>query len=191
MKIRLLSSFSEWIAKRSSAKHIFFFTAASILISGAMQFLEQMTPVPAGQSLPLKMDFRPFSSAKDLNEVFQFYRETGRLLYFWQDVLDMFLPVAVGLMIGSFYSRTAVYWKLPISLNLLPFGFLVFDWIENSLMFYFLYSWPSVSESLALFAGRITAIKLMFVFIGYGMLFVCLLAFGFRFFKSRFSQSKE
>ncbi|MBM9498874.1 hypothetical protein JWG44_01210 [Leptospira sp. 201903071] len=191
MKIGFLSSISEWIAKNSSGKNIFLFTLASILISGSMQFLEQLTPVPSGQSLPLKMDFRPFSSAKDTIEVFGFYGEVGRSLYFWQDVLDMFLPIAVGLMIGSFYSRVALYWKLPVLFNLLPFGFLVFDWIENSLMFYFLYSWPMVSEPLALFTGKITAIKLMFVFIGYGMLIVCLLALCFRFFKGKFKESKE
>ncbi|AOP34162.1 hypothetical protein A0128_10075 [Leptospira tipperaryensis] len=170
MNLRFLSSISDFVVKHSSNKKIFFYTLASILISGSMQFLEQMIPVGPGQTLPLKLDFRPFLTAKDITEVFQFYGESGRTLYFFQDVLDMFLPFAVCFMIGSFYSRAAIYLKLPVWINIVPFGFIVFDLIENSIVFYFLYTWPVVSETLAAVTGVITAIKLSFVFTGYGIL---------------------
>lgn len=182
MNFQFLFSFSELIKKHSSGKKIFIYTLASILISGSMQFLERMIPTFPGQKLPLKMDFRPFFTSKELIEVFEFYGGVGRTLYFWQNVLDMFLPIAVCMMIGAFYTRSAIRFKLPIVLNIVPFGFIVFDWIENSLMFYFLSAWPVVSDSLATFTGRITAIKLSFVFIGYGMLIGSLAAFLFAFF---------
>lgn len=191
MNFRFLSSFSGFIEKHSSGWKIFFYTLASILISASMQFLEQLIPVAAGQKLPLKMDFRPFFSPQELVDVFQFYGEVGRNLYFWQDVLDMFLPIAVCFMIASFYTRTAIRFKLPVSFNVLPFGFLVFDWIENSLMFYFLSSWPIVPYSLATFTGRITAIKLTFVFIGYGMLIASLVSFFLSFVARKIFGSKE
>ncbi|TGL78006.1 hypothetical protein [Leptospira yasudae] len=163
--------FSEWIGERASNKRILLFIGASVLVSGSMQLLEQMTPVPEGASLPVKLDFRPFSTAKDVETVFGIYGETGRNLYFWGNVLDMILPIPVCLMIGSIYSRVAAYLNFPRIWNVLPFGFLVFDPIENAIMMYLLYVWPIVPEGLVATTGTITFLKLTFVLFGYALLF--------------------
>ncbi|TGM96236.1 hypothetical protein [Leptospira yasudae] len=163
--------FSEWIGERASNKRILLFIGASVLVSGSMQLLEQMTPVPEGTSIPVKLDFRPFSTAKDVETVFGIYGETGRNLYFWGNVLDMILPIPVCLMIGSIYSRAAAYVNFPKLWNVLPFGFLVFDPIENAIMMYLLYVWPIVPEGLVAMTGTITFLKLTFVLLGYALLF--------------------
>ncbi|MDV6237013.1 hypothetical protein CH379_015390 [Leptospira ellisii] len=180
---------SEWIGENASNKRILLFIGASVLVSGSMQFLEQMTPVPEGTSIPVKLDFRPFSTVKDVVTVFGIYGEAGRNFYFWGNVLDMILPIPVCLMIGSVYSRISDYVGTPRIGNVLPFGFLVFDPIENSVMIYFLRVWPNVPEGLAALTGTITFLKLTFVILGYallfGGLFVSLIVFIFRKLKSQ------
>ncbi|MCG6193481.1 hypothetical protein LFX25_09535 [Leptospira sp. FAT2] len=168
--------FSEWIGEHATNKRILLFIGASVLVSGSMQLLEQMTPVPEGTPIPVKLDFRPFSTAKDVETVFGIYGETGRNLYFWGNVLDMILPIPVCLMIGSIYSRFSTYLNFPKVWNVLPFGFLVFDPIENAIMMYLLYVWPIVPEGLVALNGTITFLKLTFVLLGYALLFGSLLA---------------
>lgn len=163
--------FSDWIKENSSNRKILLYVAGSILVSGAMQFLEQKTPVPAGISIPLKLDFRPFSSMRDVEAVFGIYGEIGRNLYFWQNVLDMILPIPVCLMIGAVYSRASSFLNSPLRWNVLPFGFFALDLIENSVMIYLLQIWPRIPEGLVAWNGTLTFLKLNFVIFGYGLLF--------------------
>ncbi|RHX91882.1 hypothetical protein [Leptospira stimsonii] len=167
-----LQKISRWFESISSVKSILIFFVLGMLFSQTMQILEKSIPISASGILPKKMDFRPFSSAKDFVEVFGTYGEQGRYLYFWIDIVDMIFPIPLSLCFAGIYTRVALKTGLPISFNLLSLGFLVFDLVENSLMFYFLASWPIVSEPLAAITGAVTAIKLFFLFVGFIMFFV-------------------
>lgn len=151
-----------------------------VICAETMQLLEKAIPIPEGIELPKKMDFRPFSSARDFVEVFGVYGASGRNLYFWIDVVDMIFPFPLVLCFGGIYTKAAARFGLPVSLNLFSFGFLIFDLLENSLMFYFLNVWPKVPEGLAAFTGGITAIKLFFLFVGFFMFTVSFLLLVYR-----------
>ncbi|PJZ53602.1 hypothetical protein [Leptospira adleri] len=170
-----LQKLSRSFEKVSSVKSVLIFFTLAMLCAETMQILEKWIPISESGVLPKKMDFRPFSSSKDIIEVFGIYGEPGRNLYFWIDVVDMIFPIPLFLSFAGIYTRAALKTGLPISFNLLSLGFLIFDILENSLMFYFLASWPNVSEPLATFTGAITAIKLFFLFVGFVMFFVSLL----------------
>ncbi|TGL93016.1 hypothetical protein EHQ76_19035 [Leptospira barantonii] len=67
------------------------------------------------------------SNGKILLFVFGIYGETGRNLYFWQNLLDMILPIPVCLMIGTVYSRAAFNGTLTflkLSFVILGYGLL-------------------------------------------------------------------
>lgn len=164
----------------SSTKSIVLFFILGVICSGAMQVLEKSIPLADGTALPTKMDFRPFSSARDFVEVFTLYGESGRALYFWTDVVDMIFPFPLILCFGGIYTKAAMKVKLPVSLNLFAYGFLIFDLLENSLMFYFLSVWPKVPEGIAAFTGGVTAVKLFFLFVGFFMFIVSFLILVYR-----------
>ncbi|RHX95124.1 hypothetical protein DLM76_07330 [Leptospira yasudae] len=153
----------------TSVRSILLLFVAAMVCAEGMQILEKFIPVADGNMLPKKMDFRPFSGAKDFIEVFGVYGETGRRLYFWIDVIDMIFPIPLAFCFGGIYTKAARKVNLPLSLGLFAYGFLLFDLLENSLMFYFLFAWPTVPEGLAAFTGTITAVKLFFLFTGFFM----------------------
>ncbi|PJZ56893.1 hypothetical protein [Leptospira barantonii] len=171
----LFQTLSGIFTKFTSTKSILILFILAMFCSGAMQVLEKAIPLVDGIELPKKMDFRPFSSAKDFTEVFSLYGEAGRALYFWVDVIDMIFPFPLILCFGAIYTKAAMRINLPIALNLFAYGFLIFDLLENSLMFYFLNVWPKVPEGLAAFTGAITAVKLFFLFVGFLMFTVSFL----------------
>ncbi|MCG6166531.1 hypothetical protein [Leptospira sanjuanensis] len=160
---------SQVFLRFTSVKSILLLFVAALVCAEGMQILEKFIPVADGNILPKKMDFRPFSGAKDFIEVFGAYGEAGRRLYFWIDVVDMIFPFPLALCFGGIYAKAALRANLPLSLGLLAYGFLLFDLLENSLMFYFLSVWPTVPEGLAAFTGTITAVKLFFLFTGFFM----------------------
>ncbi|MBM9499967.1 hypothetical protein JWG44_06850 [Leptospira sp. 201903071] len=170
----ILQRISRSFTKVTSIKSILLLFVFAMLCAETMQILEKWIPI-TGQVLPKKMDFRPFSSSKDIIEVFGAYGEQGRILYFWIDIVDMIFPIPLFLSFAGIYTRAAQKIDLPISFNLLSLGFLIFDILENSLMFYFLSSWPDVPEPLATFTGAVTAIKLFFLFVGFAMFFASFL----------------
>ncbi|MBM9577615.1 hypothetical protein JWG45_10670 [Leptospira sp. 201903070] len=168
----ILQKISRSFTKFTSIKNILILFVFAMLCAETMQILEKWIPATETGFLPKKMDFRPFSSSKDILEVFGAYGESGRNLYFWIDVVDMIFPIPLFLSFAGIYTRAAQKIDLPISFNLLSLGFLIFDILENSLMFYFLSAWPKVPEPLATFTGAITAIKLFFLLVGFAMFFV-------------------
>ncbi|TGK32746.1 hypothetical protein EHQ12_12470 [Leptospira gomenensis] len=165
----LFQKSSEVFLKFTSAKTVLVFFILAMICAGTMQILEKAIPISDGIQLPKKMDFRPFSTAQDFFEVFGVYGESGRSLYFWIDVVDMVFPFPLIFCFGGIYTKAAVRFNLPVSLNLFSYGFLVFDLLENSLMFYFLNVWPKVPEGIAAFTGGVTAVKLFFLFVGFFM----------------------
>ncbi|AOP32702.1 hypothetical protein A0128_01740 [Leptospira tipperaryensis] len=171
----ILQKISRSFLKITSVKSIIILFAFAMLCAETMQLIEKWIPITETGFLPKKMDFRPFSSSQDIVEVFGAYGEQGRKLYFWIDIVDMIFPIPLFLSFAGIYTRAAQKIGLPMSFNLLSLGFLIFDILENSFMFYFLASWPNVPEPLATLNGAVTATKLFFLFVGFTMFFVSFL----------------
>lgn len=163
-----LRQVSVFLTRFTSTRNIILWTILSFAAAGLMQVLEKQIVLSAGVSLPLKMDFRPFSTINELTAVYELYGEAGRQMYFIINIVDMIFPVAFVLAIGGVFTIVADRAGLSRRWNLLPLGFLVFDVIENSMQIYFTRQWPDVSPTLALACGVITFYKLAFFFVAFG-----------------------
>ncbi|EQA44707.1 putative membrane protein [Leptospira broomii serovar Hurstbridge str. 5399] len=182
----LSSSEAPWLIKLrtlllhlSSNRSIFLLVLAALVCAGAMQLLERMIPISEGNNLPVKMDFRPFSTVDDALTVFTAYGRTGMLLYFWIDMVDMIFPIPLFLAIGAITFRFCAEAGLTTSLSLIPLGFLVFDLLENSIILLVIFEFPNITPVIAALGGTITAYKLGFLFASFFLFVISLVGLSF------------
>ncbi|EPG74535.1 putative membrane protein [Leptospira fainei serovar Hurstbridge str. BUT 6] len=163
----------------SSNRSILLLALAALACAGGMQLLERMIPISDGNGPPIKMDFRPFSTVDDALAVFTAYGQTGRLLYFWIDMVDMIFPVPLFLAVGAITFRFCAGTGLTTSLSLIPLGFLIFDILENSIILLVIFEFPNIPPIVAAFGGIITAYKLGFLSASLLLFIISLLGLGY------------
>ncbi|MCE9598411.1 MAG: hypothetical protein K8S54_10625 [Spirochaetia bacterium] len=170
------SSSLSWLEKIperfQSARSIFVLFVVAMVCAGMMQILEGRIGVGQAAAVPLKLDFRPYSTITDLTQVFDAYGTSGRTLYVWINLVDMIFPIPLSLCIGAVAMRFCSAVGLPARIGLIPLGFLVFDVLENSLMLVHLSAYPHMNATLAAVTGVFTGVKLMFLAVSYAMFLI-------------------
>ncbi|TGK06746.1 hypothetical protein EHO59_01015 [Leptospira semungkisensis] len=170
-----LNSLKRQLVRFSSAKSILSLFMLGMFCAICMQVLEKFIPMGEEAKLPVKPDFLPFSSISDLQSVFSAYGERGRELYIWMDLIDMIFPTPLAFAIGATVSLFASRIGISKSWGLIPFGFLLFDILENICMLIHVYTFPDLNSGLASISGIFTAYKLFFLLCSYSSFAISLL----------------
>ena len=101
-------------------------------------------------------------------QLFEKYGESGRNYYNLIQVVDIFLPLFMGLFLSSFSLKLLNSAKFKyLSVGLIPLLLVVADYLENVGVFTMLQTFPKeFSNSLVFYTGTITSVKLVLYAVG-------------------------
>jgi uncharacterized integral membrane protein len=169
---------SNWIAKVTKASLILFFLAlllvfAIVLVPAAQGWVESFSK---GTGF---IDMLFSYSPDQVSTMIGSYGEAGRAVYLtFTSTADMLYPVVYsvffGLLLTVLLRRGFSASSRFQLLNLLPFGAMVFDWLENANILILLSQYPSRLEGIAQFSSICTTLKWS---IGIGSIIILLVAF--------------
>lgn len=171
----------------------FTITKKSAIISFGLFLLNAVALEIGGKGLSKfsnspKLDFRLGGyNAENVLLYFNQLGDAGREYYFWINVLDTPFPFLLALFGCCYFSITWKKWGVkPIFYLLIiaSFLFMIFDTVENILVFQLLDSFPELHNSVISIASLVTKIKLLSLFVVYGALPITLIVSVLRYLKT-------
>jgi hypothetical protein len=165
MMYKMVTRFSDQLVKLATGRNLLLLCLLFLLTTSVIfPLMSSLIDDPAGELE--KIDTKLYYSPEDLYEIMEPYGEQGRRVYALSHLTaDVLFPLVYafffGLLISYLFQRGFPKESWVHRLNLVPFGLLIFDLIENLGVVILLLAYPTRMVGLALLTGLVTSAKWM------------------------------
>lgn len=176
-----LKALSEWLYEKSRLS-VFLVALLIFLLFLGIILPREATRLESIAGITDSPDTSLFYTPSYLYDLAQEYGEEGRAYYIrsrftfdliWPLAYLFFLVTSLSFTFHSVHAKS--FWRI---LNILPFGGLIFDYLENIMVSLVMYRYPLSSSLPAFFAPLFTLVKwifiggsFLFLLVGWGLLF--------------------
>jgi hypothetical protein len=159
----MLTRFSDYLIRTASGRILIILFVVFILTTSVIfPLVSSLIEDPAGELESI--DTKLYYSPAEFYEIIEPYGDQGRRVYALSHLTaDVLFPLVYafffGLLIAFFFQRAFPVDSWVQRLNLVPFGLLIFDLIENLGVVILLLAYPTQMVGLAHLTGLVTSVK--------------------------------